>query len=148
MIKTINTNGVEMDVVEFFDEEKFNCKRVFTLKNLPYCCERGNHAHKECTQIIHCVNGSALLNIWLYDNRKNTLSNYQRILKCTECITIEPMQWLTITSTDNYTDLIVYCNRNYNEDDYIRDFDTYVKEIKKIHNYNIIMLKEMDYINL
>ena len=114
----------ELTVVEKNDIP-FTFRRVFTVKanagNI-----RGNHAHKECKQFMICLNGN--LEILIDDgyNKKSIL-----LSKPNQGVLVPNGIWCTIKYLKNDTILMVLCDQDYYESDYLRNYDDFIKYIGK-----------------
>ena len=83
---------------------------------------RGRHAHRECTQLLICTNGTIKVTC---DNGKKT-STY--ILdEANHGLLIEPGVWSEQKYMEENTVLTVLCNLSYDEDDYIRNYEDFLK---------------------
>jgi len=82
---------------------------------------RGNHAHIKCNQFLCCISGSCEVKC---DDGENSCS---RIL-CdpSKILKIPNMIWSTQKYLSENTILIVFCDLDYCEKDYIRDYKTYL----------------------
>ncbi len=82
---------------------------------------RGNHAHIKCNQFLCCISGSCEVKC---DDGENTCS---RIL-CdpSKILKIPNMIWSKQKYLSENTILIVFCDLDYCEKDYIRDYKTYL----------------------
>ena len=82
---------------------------------------RGNHAHKKCNQFLCCISGSCEVKCDdSEDSFSQILSDPSQILK------IPNMIWSTQKYLSENTILIVFCDLDYFEKDYIRDYKTYL----------------------
>lgn len=105
----------------------FNIKRVYFINNLfNKKARRGFHAHKKLKQIIFCVNGHFTLHL---DDGKNK----QKILMNDPCcgILLGSKLWHTMTKFSSDCVILVLANDYYDESDYIRTYDEFLKYIKK-----------------
>jgi len=83
---------------------------------------RGRHAHRACTQLLICTNGTIKVTC---DNGKKT-STY--ILdEANHGLLIEPGIWSEQKYMEENTVLSVLCNLSYDEDDYIRNYEDFLK---------------------
>jgi dTDP-4-dehydrorhamnose 3,5-epimerase-like enzyme len=98
----------------------FDILRVFTIR-ASGGETRGNHAHKKCTQLLVCVkgrikvrcnNGADVTEFVLDDIGKGLL--------------IPPGVWAAQEYCDDFSVLMVMCDRGYEADDYIREFGEFV----------------------
>lgn len=96
-------------------------KRIFTISNVPVGGFRGNHAHKYCSQLVVCLNGSIELEITDGTDKKLfTLSSAQN------GILIPPGLWNKLKFLTPDSVLMVLCDELYDPDDYIRDWDEFM----------------------
>ena len=95
-------------------------ERVFTIsaKN----AERGFHAHKICNQFIVCVEGSLKLIVDDTHSKKEI-----KLDTSSDGVLIPNGIWSYQTYLNSQTLINVYCDRVYEEDDYIRNYDDYKK---------------------
>jgi len=105
----------------------FEIKRVFWINNLANPkAVRGKHTHKKLEQYIFCVNGKFVLE--LDDGiRKQKIvldSSYYGIR-------LGPRLWHTMTNFSKDCVILVLANDYFDEKDYIRDYDEFLKYIKK-----------------
>ena len=98
----------------------FSIKRVFYIYDVPAGKDRGAHAHKECWQFIIAASGA--LKVYLNDgtNEKTVELNrpYQGLL-------VPPGIWAHERAFTTGALCLVLASHDYDEEDYIRDFDTY-----------------------
>ena len=105
----------------------FNIKRIYYINNLfNRSAKRGWHAHKKLEQIIFCVNGSFVLN--LDDGRTK-----QKILLDSSYygIRLGPLLWHTMEKFSSDCVILVLANDYYKEKDYLRNYEEFIKFIKK-----------------
>lgn len=118
--KQIQGIGAELFVYESLP---FSVSRLFCLRGDEGVI-RGEHAHRKCRQALYCVDGAVKLSI---DNgnivNNVTLNNLNRIY------VLETYHWLKIDFMKIST-IIVLCEFNYDEEEYIRSYDDFLKEVK------------------
>jgi dTDP-4-dehydrorhamnose 3,5-epimerase-like enzyme len=102
-----------------FDSLPFIPKRIFIVKNVPICEERGNHAHYETQQILVCLKGK--IEVKLYDGQ--SVSNY--VLNEGESIFIDKMIWDSQIFHTGDDVLLSICSTEYNPMDYINNLDEF-----------------------
>jgi dTDP-4-dehydrorhamnose 3,5-epimerase-like enzyme len=96
-------------------------KRIFTISNVPVGGFRGNHAHKYCSQLVVCLNGSIELEITDGTDKKLfTLSSAKN------GILIPPGLWNKLKFLTPDSVLMVLCDELYDPEDYIRDWDEFM----------------------
>jgi hypothetical protein len=100
----------------------FDVKRVFYLYDIPGGESRGAHAHKECHQFLIAASGS--FEVSLDDG------NVQRIVQLNRPFVglhIPPGIWASEINFSSGSICLVMASHLYNEGDYIRDYQTYLK---------------------
>ena len=104
------------------DSLPFTVKRIFTVVNAQGDSKRGQHAHKKCNQLICCVSGEINL---ICDDGKEKLE----ILLSPEskAVLVPCGVWAEQDYIKDNTVIIVLCDQSYDENDYIRDYDEYLR---------------------
>jgi len=105
----------------------FEIKRVYYIYNLVHHDNvvRGKHAHKKLQQALFCINGSC--SIALNDGTK------QQEIELTEPnrgIYMGPCVWNTMSHFRNNCILLVFASDFFSEEDYIRDFNEFLRYSK------------------
>jgi dTDP-4-dehydrorhamnose 3,5-epimerase-like enzyme len=114
-----------LGVIEKEEPFPFPVKRVYFLFDVAENAVRGSHAHKELHQLIVAITGS--FTITLDDGE--TLTQFD-LAKPTEALLISPGYWRTLSNFSDGSSALVLASEEYNEADYIRDYDAF-KEWKK-----------------
>ena len=107
--------------IEFRKNLNINIKRSFIV----YGCEdvvRGNHAHKECNQFLCCISGVCEIKC---DDGSN--ENIHIIDKPSTILKIPNMIWSSQKYKAKNTILLVLCDLEYLEEDYIRDYKKFLE---------------------
>ena len=102
----------------------FNIKRVYYIFGTKKNIRRGFHAHKNLKQVAICISGSCE---FLLDNgktKKTILLNSPD-----KGLLINDMIWREMYNFSNNCTLIVLANEYYNESDYIRNYDEFLKMV-------------------
>lgn len=102
----------------------FQVKRIFYSYDVPFEINRGGHAYYNTEQVLICVSGS--LKIKCSD--KNNESVYE-LNKPDEALYIGPHVWRTSFEHSPDAVLLVLSSLEYNEEDYIRDYDKYMEVV-------------------
>ena len=99
----------------------FPIKRIFfSLGKKNYF--RGDHAHKKCSQLLICLNGS--VNIETIDYSKKNIFNISRNNNL--ALLIPPMVWNRLYFKSNNSLLTVLCDYKYdNKNEYINDYNEF-----------------------
>ena len=87
---------------------------------------RGEHAHRECHQFLVCVKGSCSVVVDDGQNRAEVLLNRPNI-----GIHVPPLVWATQYKYSQDAVLMVLASEIYKAEDYIRDYDMFLEEIKQ-----------------
>lgn len=98
--------------------------RVFYITQVPKGETRGYHAHRNNVQMLICIHGEILVTL---DNSKE---REEVLLKQDQSLIVDRMIWATekyITGNDT---LLVLCSDEYDEKDYIRNYEQFIKEAK------------------
>ncbi len=110
-----------------FKNIPFDIKRVFYSFDIPGGEARGAHAHRECHQFLIAASGS--FEVVLDDgiNKRTVMLNRPFF-----GLHIPPGIWAAEQSFSSGSICLVLASQGYSEDDYIRDYDEYLK----IQNYD------------
>ena len=99
--------------------EEISVKRLFTVE-VNQSEERGEHAHKGCTQWISAMRGQIEVTLKdSYSSRSHRLTNNGKFLF------VPPGIW-TSQSYAAKSMALVLCDQPFSEDDYIRDWEEYL----------------------
>ncbi len=108
--------------VSSYQDIPFDIKRVYYLYDIPGGESRGGHAHKRLEQLIVAASGS--FDVVLDDgkNKKNinlNLPNYG--------LFIRPGIWRELVNFSSGAVVIAIASTIYDEDDYIRDYQEFIR---------------------
>jgi dTDP-4-dehydrorhamnose 3,5-epimerase-like enzyme len=103
----------------------YDIRRVYYLYDVPGGAERGGHAHKELHQLIIAMSGSfdVVLDDGHAKKRVHLNRSYYGLYIC-------PMIWRELDNFSSGSVCMVLASNYYNEDDYYRDYDEFVKAVK------------------
>jgi|TARA_Y100000294_G_scaffold129979_1_gene121899 dTDP-4-dehydrorhamnose 3,5-epimerase-like enzyme len=104
----------------------FKTKRIFIIygnKNFI----RGNHAHKKCSQFLVPIYGSMSVE---YENKSYKIKKDFNYLK-KQGLLLKSKTWCKIKFNTDNSILMVFCDREYEYDDYIGKYNDFLKIIKK-----------------
>lgn len=107
----------------------FDIKRVYYLYDVPGGAERGGHAHKALSQLIIAMSGSfdVILDEGGEKKRFHLNRSYQGLYVC-------PMMWRELDNFSSGSVCMVLASNKYEESDYYRNYNEYLKAIKNEHS--------------
>lgn len=103
----------------------FEIKRTYYIFNLDGNLPRGFHAHKELRQLAICVQGSCEVLLDDGTTKEEVLLNQPNV-----GLLIEPYQWHVMRNFTKDCVFLVLASDHYNESDYIRDYDEFIRSIE------------------
>lgn len=104
----------------------FEIKRVYYLTQLKSDHPRGFHAHKNLKQLIVCLNGSC--DFILDDGHERKTVHLD---DATMGLIVENMVWREMHNFSKDCVIMVLASQLYDENDYIRDYETFKKGAMK-----------------
>lgn len=108
-------------------ELPFDIKRVFYLYDVPGGESRGAHAHKACHQLIVAAGGA--FEVFLDDGREKRVVTLNRPYYGLHVL---PGIWSAEQAFSSGSICLVLASDFYDETDYIRDYDDYLKYIDRL----------------
>lgn len=104
----------------------FDIKRVYYLYDVPAGVARGGHAHINLTQVAVALSGSFdfLLDNGFEKERYTLNSPYKGLL-------IQNSTWREMENFSSGSVCLVLASNAYSEDDYIRNYETFLQSCKK-----------------
>ena len=113
----------------------FKVHRLLHIDNVPNGTTRGEHAHKNCTQLLACTKGKVTVTTTELSEDKTSLVEKTQTLTPpgatwtdTDFLVIPPLTWSKQTYEDDAS-LAVICSRKYDEDSYIRDYEDFKNQV-------------------
>ena len=119
----INDQRGNLTFVEENKHVPFEIKRVFYIYDIPTAQNRGAHAHRKLHQFLICLSGSLDVNLDDGYNKKTIHLN-----RPWEGLYIPPMVWGSETNFDAGTIYLILASDFYDESDYYRDYNEFIKE--------------------
>jgi len=118
----------------FIEENRhipFKIKRVYYLYDVPGGESRGGHAHKHLQQFIIAASGSfdVILDDGFERKRFHLNRSYYGLY-------VAPMIWRELNNFSSGSVCLVLASELYDEEDYIRDYETFKKMIRQKENSN------------
>ncbi len=107
----------------------FDLKRVYYLYDVPGGAERGGHAHKQLQQLIIAMSGSFDVILddghgkWRFPLNRSYYGLY-----------ISSMVWRELDNFSSGSVCMVLASTYYEESDYYRDYDEFIKAVRSIDN--------------
>lgn len=103
----------------------FDIKRAYYLYDVPGGSNRGSHAHKNLDEFIVAMSGSfdVVLDDGKDKKRFHLNRSYYGLYVC-------PMMWRLLDNFSSGAVCLVLAAEHYNEADYIRDYDEFLKVAK------------------
>jgi hypothetical protein len=118
----IKNRAGNISPIEGLENIPFEIERVFYLYDIPGGEDRGAHAHKECHQLLIAASGS--FDIELNDGiNKRTIALNRPYFG----LHIPPGIWAAEKSFSSGSICLVLASQKYNENDYIRDYNEFIK---------------------
>lgn len=106
------------------DKVPFDIKRMYYIFDTTPGVVRGNHAHKELKQVLICVSGACTIVCEMPDGSKTEY----RLDWPNKGLVIEGLVWRQMKEFSKDAVLLVLASEHYTEDDYIRNYDDFLKE--------------------
>lgn len=103
----------------------FDIKRVYYIYDTKKEVTRGLHAHKGLEQLLVCVNGSC--KIKLNDGEKSEIFELNTPDKA---LYVGKNLWREMSNFSQGCVLLVLASEYYNPDEYIRDYDEFIRSLK------------------
>jgi hypothetical protein len=113
-----------LTVVEGLRHVPFDIRRVYYLYDVPGGSERGGHAHRKLEQFLIAVAGSFDI---VLDDGVDTV-RYQ-LNRSYSGLYIAPMVWRQLDNFSSGSVCLVLASARYDEADYYRDYDTFLRAL-------------------
>lgn len=121
-LKEIKSPGGSLSYFEFGEELKFEIKRIYYIYNFSEQNRRGFHAHKKLKQVMFCPHGKIEVE---FNNGKE--KEKYLLDSPTKILIVEKGYWREFVSLEEGSILCVGASDIYDENDYIRNYDDYLK---------------------
>ena len=117
-------------IAEMMRDIPFEAKRIYYISHLDQQASlRGKHAHHALRQVIFCINGSFVLTLDDGATKQDVMMWREDV-----GVVLGPHLWHTMHSFSNGCILLVFASDYYNESDYIRKYDEFLKVVGKGDN--------------
>lgn len=117
--------------IEELKDIPFRIKRVYYMYDTVSEVTRGFHAHKSLQQILVCVHGSCKIKL---DNGHE--KKVVALEKPYEGLYVANSMWREMFDFSPDAVLMVFASELYDESDYIRDYDEFLKFVKESESDN------------
>lgn len=105
-----------------FNELPFIPKRIYWITDSPEKITRGAHAHKLLNQVFLVLSGSVTIDIFKGSDKQSF-----NLIAEGPILMLEPGYWRDIKLLTPDSLILVLCDREYEENDYIRDWEDYLE---------------------
>lgn len=124
--KSISEEYGSLVPIESERDIPFQIKRIYYITNVAKDITRGFHSHRMLHQILICPRGSVKIRVKNPNNEEvYELNNNSKGLY------IGPLIWREMFDFSEDAVLLVLASEYYDENDYIRNYDSYLEEAKK-----------------
>jgi len=120
--KTLGDDRGSLIALEENYNTPFAIKRVYYIFETKSGVRRGYHAHKYLKQLAICISGSCTFLLDDGKTKKDILLNSPN-----KGLLIEGLVWREMYDFSENCILLIIASEHFNEDDYIRDYDTFLK---------------------
>ena len=127
--KNISDNRGSLTPIQFPNDIPFQIKRIYYIYDVKKGVERGFHSHRDLEQILISLGGSVKI-------RTKTPEEEQIFVldKPNQGLYIGPYIWREMYDFSDNSTLLVLASHEYDEKDYLRNYDEYEKEYKRVRN--------------
>ena len=119
-------NQGKLVALEKGEDFPFEIKRVYYIWDTSTNAVRGRHAHRQLEQVVVCVSGSCDFTVDNGEKRETIhLDNPAQGLYIKHNI------WREFTNFSHDCVIMVLASEHYDENDYIRNYNKFLQEVKK-----------------
>ncbi len=127
-LKDLSDEYGHLTPIESQIDVPFEIKRVYYITKVMPDVTRGFHSHRKLHQVLICLNGSIKIRL------KNPLEEETIELDAPSVgLYIGPNVWREMFDFSPGSVLLVLASDHYDEADYVRNFDNYMDEAKKLY---------------
>ena len=114
--------------IEYPKQISFPLKRIYYIYDVGKDIRRGFHSHNNLEQVLIAVKGSVKILVKTpFEEEEIELNNPS------EGLYIGPMIWREMFDFSNDAVLLVLASHEYDENDYIRNYEDYLEKAKKYY---------------
>ena len=126
MRNSITIRDSRGELSKFFLEIDFIPKEFFIIKDVPAGTFRGKHAHFRCVQLIMLIKGQMNVNLENKNDSKTVNLNIPGSF-----VLIPALTWSEQEYISPNTEIIVFCSEEFAEQDYIRNYEDFLKLLSR-----------------
>ncbi len=115
-----------LSFAEVDNQVPFIIKRAYWIYDVPGGTDRGGHAYKENEELIIAMSGS--FDVTLDDGIEKQIYNLNRSYYA---LYVPKEVWRTMVNFSTNSVALVLSSTDYDESDYIRDYDEFLKIVKQ-----------------
>ncbi len=116
---------------EEFKDIPFHIKRIYYMYDTAEGVVRGKHAHQNLEQVLVCIHGSCKI---LLDNGSE--KKVVPLEKPYEGVWVPKMMWREMFDFSPGAVLMAFASELYDETDYIRDYDEFLRLVREKNHEN------------
>jgi hypothetical protein len=110
------------ELSKFFLDIDFIPREFFIIRDVPLGGLRGQHAHFKCEQLIMLLKGKLNVSLESKISNETVLLNIPGSFVLIPALTWSKQEYLSFN-----TEIIVFCSEEFDEKDYIRDYQDFQK---------------------
>ena len=114
-----------LSIAEELDTVPFAIKRVYWVYDVPAGENRGGHAHKKLRQLLIALSGSFHVTLDNGREQETVLLNHPW-----QGLLIETNTWRTLDDFSSGAVCLVLASDHYDEEDYIYDYDEFLRHVE------------------
>lgn len=122
--KIVDPRG-NLTVAEQYKNVPFTIKRVYWTYDIPSGSYRGGHAHKHCREMLVAISGSFSVVLNNGKDEETYLLNHPN-----QGLIVDRGIWRTLEDFSSGAVCLVLAEDEFSEDDYIRDYQEYIKYLE------------------
>jgi len=126
-LKVICSEQGSLTPIEGTRDIPFEIKRVYYIYGVPDDAVRGFHAHRRLHQVLICLHGSFKVECEFGDEREVYELNSPEY-----GLYVGPYVWRVMFDFKDDPIVLVLASDYYDESDYIRDYNLFREEVKKL----------------
>lgn len=123
-MREIGDKRGKLTVIENTKDIPFEIKRLFYIYDVGHGETRGNHANRASQFVLVCIAGNCKIEIDIGGKKETILMD-----KPSKALYLQKNIWKKMFDFSDDAILLVMSDREYDEDDYIYDYEEYVKSL-------------------